>query len=294
VLFGVGILFLVAGSSDAWFTEGHRRVAEAAVESLPQRVPDFFRAEATAVGHSAIDPDLEKSRSLPELRSQESPEHYLDRERVAGPELPRSRYAFLDTVSDSGFSVVEVGTLPYAILEETQRLALAFAEYRRWPENPYVQRKALIYAGNLAHYSADLCQPLHTTVHHDGRAKPDGSSPFSGIHRLVDGLFEADIEGARIGTLPAIEDLHRAIVTAFDESHALVDYVYSLEEALRRASGDTGSVSPEVTEFALQRYEVSVRFTASLFLYAWDRSGEIELPGWHDRSEETKPVDEGG
>jgi len=274
----------LAGSApaNAWFTNGHARVAEASVERLPDRVPEFFREGAAAVAHAAVDPDLEKARALVELRAAESPEHYLDRERMPGAELPRSRYAFLDSIRDAGFSAVEVGLLPYAILEDTQRLMLAFAEYRRWPDDPYVQRRALVHAGNLAHYSADLCQPLHTTIHHDGRAKEDGSSPFSGIHRRVDGLFEQGIASVEVGTPAAFEDIYRAIVREFDASHALVDRVYELEELL--LAMDAESEPPaEIVDFAADRWRASVRFTASLFLYAWDRSVEIELPSWHDR-----------
>ncbi len=55
--------------------------------------------------------------------------------------------------------------------------------------------KCLVYAGRLAHYAADLEQPLHTTVDYDGRtqAAKDAKnktfkSPHTGIHTKVDAL----------------------------------------------------------------------------------------------------------
>jgi hypothetical protein len=49
-----------------------------------------------------------------------------------------------------------------------------------------MKAKILYIAGVLAHYTEDAAQPLHTTVDFDGRLKPDGTSPRSGIHRKVD------------------------------------------------------------------------------------------------------------
>ena len=70
----------------------------------------------------------------------------------------------------------------YAVAEWTEKLALAFAQHRRWPENTLVQAECLLTAASLAHYAQDLCQPLHTSVHFDGRALEGGKSPRSGIH----------------------------------------------------------------------------------------------------------------
>jgi hypothetical protein len=90
-------------------------------------------------------------------------------------------------------------TLPYAIAEWTERLSIAFAEHRKYPANPYIQNKCLVYAGFLAHYAQDLCMPLHTTIHHDGRANPDGSTPKTGIHPRVDSLVEKlDMQPAQL------------------------------------------------------------------------------------------------
>src|SRR5581483_6890740 len=96
----------------------------------------------------------------------EGPEHYLDSELLKDRPLPPTRYRFIALCAELNLDPSKVGLVPYAIAEGTERLAIAFAEHRKWPQNPYIQQKALVYAGRLAHYSCDLCMPLHTTIDH--------------------------------------------------------------------------------------------------------------------------------
>jgi len=275
----------VSGPASAWHSEGHRRVAADAVRVLPSEMPAFFRAGALAVGHAAVDPDVWKSHDTPELRDRESPDHYLDSELLGGRELPRLRGELAARLHEMGLSGGQVGFLPHTITEATQRLTLAFAEHRRWPRNRHVRAKALIYAGLLAHYAADLCQPLHTTIHHDGRALADGTSPRSGFHERVDGLFERtrfDRGTATRGIVPGrFDDLWSAVSAQLERSHALVDRVYDLEPAI----GEEGAGEPEVVAFTRDRYREAAGFVASLFWTAWQDSADLDLPVWLDRRE---------
>lgn len=289
----VASLLLMAPSCWAWHTQGHRLATEAAVEALPASVPRFFRDGAQAVAHSSIDPDLFKPDAFTELRAGENPEHYLDVELLGGRPFPPTRYDLIRLVtwlgSEPGAEAVEfgpdqTGMLPYSIVEGVQRLTLVFAEHRRYPHNPRIQAKALVYAGILAHYAGDLCQPLHTTVHHNGRANPDGTSPRTGVHHQVDVLFE---RGGfdRTGSLEGLElevfaDFMPAVGREFAASHALVEKVYELEPLLPARKDQVSPLPPAVRVFTEQRYRAAVRFTASLFLTAWEKSAEVELPDW--------------
>jgi hypothetical protein len=283
---GAGALALVAATSPApaWHTIGHGLAAAAAVRALPAGLPDFFRAGAGAVAHSAADPDLFKSRSpeIAVLRAAEEPEHYIDLERLAGRPLPANRVAYTALLAELGRSSAEIGAVTLAVEEGTLRLALCFAEHRRWPENPHVRAKCLVDAGRLAHYAGDLAQPLHTSIHHDGWALPDGSSPFTGIHAPVDALLERgrfDRELAVAGLAPApFDDLHDGIAAELGASHARLDAVYRLEPKLLAAGGGAGD--PEVEALACERYRATTLFIARLFATAWERSARIELPGW--------------
>jgi hypothetical protein len=170
------------------------------------------------------------------------------------------------------------------VVEGSEQLAVCFAEHRRWPDDPSIHAKCLVYAGLLAHYAADLEQPLHTTIHHDGWALPTGDPPFTGIHRRIDALFErARFDRARAvaGIAPEpIDDLWQAVRRELAASHALLDATYALEPALATPEG---LGDRRVVAFACERYGATARFLASLFAWAWRRSGEVELPFWLER-----------
>jgi hypothetical protein len=187
-------------------------------------MPEFFRRGVEMIARSSPQPDLFTKPIAPrELHDAEASEHYFDIEMLhrastqpgqsshvppgPGAPVPATRYEFIDWCSRNNVKPPRIGLLPYAIVEWTQRLTLALAEYRAFPNDPNVQARCLLYAGILSHYSADLCQPLHTTIHYDGRAKADGSSPHTGIHIKVDALIgklrPEDLAAALPATAPA-------------------------------------------------------------------------------------------
>ena len=283
-LLALAATLLGPASAPAWLVEGHRRIAVAAVEVLPVEVPATFRESAETIGQLSKEPDVWKNRATVHLRDGESPEHYLDIERFRGAALPELRSAALRWIGSLGLDVGEVGLLPWAIVEESERLTLAFAELRRWPGDEAARVQALAVAGRLAHYGADLVQPLHTTIHHDGWALPDDSAPRDGTHFRIDGLLEA-VEIDRKGALDALEvpiyeDPVAAVRAEFAASHALVDRTYEID---RRLVEPDGAEDPEVVAFACERYRAGVRFVAGLMRAAWEASARIELPEWLER-----------
>ena len=158
---------------------------------------------------------------------------------------------------------------------------MALAEHRRWPEDEAVRVKALVYAGILSHYAADLLQPLHTTIHFDGRVAADGKLPHSGIHEKVDGLIEAlglspeDLaQGLEVA---AHDDAMAAILETLRASYGLVDRVYELEGVLEDRT------DPQVAAFGRERARAAAAFIASLYMTAWEQSAQIRLPGWLKR-----------
>ena len=272
-----------------WWPAGHGIMTHAAVKALPEGVPAFFRAGGTMIAHCSFDPDVSKNRTTPYVRDAERPEHYIDLELLGGRRLPKGRYAFIQLCEDLDVEPEDVGLVPYAVAEWTERLAVAFAEHRTWPDNPSIQSKCLVYAGFIAHYAQDLCQPLHVTIHFDGRANPDGTSPRTGIHAKVDGLiqrlnFDPDALAAGQEILP-FADLMPGILEELERSRSLIDRVYALEKALPPATGPWMSV-PDVVDFATERAREAARFTAALFLTAWERSARIELPAWLERKDD--------
>lgn len=276
-------LCLFAAVAIAWHSEGHRLAVFTAVRVLPEEVPEFFRTAPNAVASGANDPDIFKSADTPELSAEEDPEHYLDLERLQGEPLPADRYRYLQLLQEMRLQPRDVGLAPYAITEWAQRLTMCFAEHRKFPQDRNIQRRCLVYAGVLGHYTADICQPLHATIHHNGRTLPDGTVESRGIHTQMDALLERfdlkpveSAEGIQAVAFPA---LLPAVLAEIDKSNALVDRVYELAPKLPRQKVTDG-VDEEVRRFAVDRFRASVQFTANVYLTAWRDSAKVQLPSW--------------
>lgn len=285
----IAVLVLLAAPAPswAWWAGGHGILTRAAVRALPEEVPAFFRGGRKMVGHMSFDPDVAKQREMPLVRSAEYGEHYLDLEMLEGRELPRLRQDYIALCFELGVRPERAGYAPYAIAEWTQRLAVAFAEHRKWPENAFIQQKCLVYAGFLAHYAEDLCQPLHVTIHYNGRRQDDGTVLHKGIHEKVDSLPEVlkmDPAGLAEGLeVVAPDSLMPAVFAQLDASFEMVDRVYEMAEDLMAVS-DSAEPSAAVVAFANERARESARFTASLMLHAWKASEAVSFERWLDRS----------
>ena len=258
---------------------------------LPADVPAFFRQGGAAAAHHAVDPDVVRDQALPELRSGEGPEHYFDIELLDGRDLPANRYDLIDWCAAANVKPQSIGMLPYAIIEQTQRLTMALAEHRAWPGNPHIRAKCLVIAGHLSHYVADSTQPLHVTIHFDGRAGEDGKVPHTGIHQRVDMLVDRlKSDGIDLDALgpqgepkspitPAAE-LMPAVWQHLLDSHAKVDRVYELEPHLPPLDGGAWEPSADVRSFAWDTMHAAKFLTARLYLTAWRDSVTLKVPHW--------------
>ena len=310
ILSGTAAVLAFAGAALAWHGQGHEKATVAAVE-MSRELPAFFREGAATAASAVLDNDnFTRPVAGPALHATESPEHFFDIEVLDGAEPPPSRQEFLDLLAGKHIKTAKIGTLPYAIAEWTEKLAIALAEHHRWPDDKAVQAKCLVYAGLCAHYAEDLCQPLHTTIHYDGRVGVDGKVTGKGIHQKVDALLgqmTADMKelGARkieplfdvakasasqpasAASQPASrpanasmeEALFAAVMAELAKSHDLVGRVYELEADL--PAMDAPIQSEKVRQFAQERMAETVTFTARLYLTAWRMSEQIRIPEWH-------------
>jgi hypothetical protein len=294
-----GLLLCAVLPARAWWPKGHSLLTHAAILALPpsrganEGAPDFFRAGWQTIAHTTQDPDVWKNRDAPHLSDRESSDHYFDWEAFGDLKLPDKRSAYMALCLKNNLDPEEIGTLPYSLMESTEKLTLAFAEYRKWPQNPHIRLKCLVYAGQLAHYAQDLQMPLHVTIHHDGRAKADGKSPRSGIHARLDSLIEKLAERHYLGaaflaqnqTLEPLEGkLLPAVIKEMEASRAYVDRAYELEAVLPPSDEKIAWHPDEkVVQFGIARGREATRFTSTLFLSAWRRSANVKLPVWLER-----------
>jgi hypothetical protein len=283
-LLAVLAAFWTCSPALSWNSHGHVAVTRKAMAAIASGLPDYVVQGQGTVVHCSVDPDLLRNPAVPHLAERERAEHYLDVERLGPVALPKGRAELQAILAEKRLDPESVGFVPYAVVEWTERLALAFAEHRRWPDNRHIQLKSLVIAGILAHYAADMTQPLHTTVHYDGLVRGDEASPRTGIHWHTDALLQRYGVLLEETDIPEPISLYPNTVTgvhrAFWESHALVGTVYELEGSI---VGDPEQPPRELLDFTRERARAAAGLVGSLFLTAWEHSGRILLPAWLDR-----------
>jgi hypothetical protein len=284
----LAILFTIQAPADAWWPKGHGILTRASIQALPEGIPEFFRAGETTVAHCAVDPDLSKNRGTKHLERANHPSHYFNFEHLKDKTLPVSRFEFGRLCGELELTVEAVGTLPYEAAEWTERLALAFAEHRKWPDNEIIRQKCLVYAGHVAHYAQEICQPLNLTIHWDGRLDDQGKSPRKKTHERMDSLIQflklSPSLLEKDQTIESLPDLMAGISDQIAKSREVIDVILDMDDQIPSSSIKDWSPNPKVEKMAVERARESTRFTASLILTAWEMSSGIRIPGWIDRT----------
>jgi hypothetical protein len=270
----VAIVLLLGSLSQAWWVIGHANIAEAATSVLPDEMPRFFRAAARQLGHLSGDPDRWKNPSCQHLRTAEAPDHFIDLEDYEGHDLPANRWKAIALLQKLKKEPDKVGFLPYAIMENYDRLSVAFYDYRADNKDPAIQAKCVVYAGILAHLTGDCVMPLHTTRDYDGKRDKAGKILQKGIHAKIDafpeknGLLAEEI--ARGLKAKKINDVWEHVVATIKESHTHVEKCYALDRA-RAFDRPTR----ESRAFILSRCQVGAQLTMDLWYTAWLRSATM-------------------
>jgi hypothetical protein len=258
----------------AWWVNGHATITEAAAAALPDDVPAFYRAGGRSLAHFSGDPDRWKNRAATFLRAAEAPNHFLDLEDLEGHAPPPDRFQALALLHRLNKPPDKVGSLPYAILENYERLAVAFYDYRQEPANPAVPMKCLVYGGALAHYTTDAAMPLHTTRNYDGRPQPDGTIKQKGIHARLDAFPEKfgfkPEEITRGLEAKAIDNVWDYVNAFLKESHTHIDQCYELD-----AAGGFATPTDASRAFVMARCRAGAQFTLDIWYAAWLRSAKL-------------------
>jgi hypothetical protein len=270
-------LLALTGLVRSWWVVGHGTIADAAAAGLPDDAPAFFRQGGRQLAHLAGDPDRWKNPKAPHLRAAESPDHFLDLENFRGKDLPADRWKAIALLQDLKQDPEKTGMLPYAILENYERLCCAFRDCRDTPDDPAVRAKCLVYAGVLSHLTGDLAMPLHTTRDYDGRKGADDKVEQKGIHARIDAFPERNgltaEEMSRGLKAVEVDDVRGRVLKALNESHAQVDRCYELDRA-----GAFEKATEEGRKFILERCRAGAQLTEDLWYTAWVQSAKLPKP----------------
>jgi len=185
----------------AWGAAVHRLVTLLALEALPSNAPEWLRAEDTPARLAFLSNQADRWRGWDSvvLQHENSPEHYLDIERLDQfgltlASVPRLRMEYVRVMAvakhaapadaepyDPNGDPARVrewpGFLLHAIAEHYAKLQAAFWQVRILERLDDPARRVALeearaiaryHLGCLSHFVADAAQPLHTTKHYDG------------------------------------------------------------------------------------------------------------------------------
>ena len=270
------LLFCLSSNAVAWWEKGHRIATACAVEVMPEEAPAFFREQGEILEYLSGEADRWK-RYGPTIRAAERPNHYVDlemlNEDVSQIAFPSDRYKALRGYFEKGEKIP--GLLFYQIVEYYERLLGSFHAYRAHPEDPGIRHAVISYAGILAHYAEDLSQPLHLTIHYDGRVNARGEVVSNkGIHKRFEGPMVdryVEVEDCRkfMRAPVVLEEVAEAVKKALLTSHGYVDEVYRQDDAGKYETPDRASKA-----LVRARLAFGAQFLSDLWYTAWMRSAE--------------------
>jgi hypothetical protein len=260
-------MFVVLASSllCSWGPRGHMAANQAAVDAIPDADgPQFLKAFREWIAATGPIPDSWRGASEPYSKIFEDPNHGWFKEQFAFmTTIPRSRYEFVLRLYDHYLAIKDkdpaaarltnirwTGTLPYAAMENFDRMKSAMRLYRQSMNDTseagkarteFLARDMAFYMGWLGHYTADGAQPLHDTIHHDGWQGPNPHhyATDHAVHgrfesKFVDliGLTEHDL-ASTVAKQPArvLDDPFVAIINHLNDASTHVEQVYQLDQS---------------------------------------------------------------
>jgi len=274
-----------------WGAEGHRIAVEGAIRALPQPLRSYYTAQLPFLLAHASDPD---DWSL--IDPQEAHRHYLDLELLGPDPLADLPGTYEEAVARYGLELLnDAGTLPWTVVRFCQRLSEAEAG-GEW------EHAALLSAA-LAHYTADACMPMHTTVNYKGQRTGNLILPGRTEHRHVHVRFEVAMvrqfeepvrrQVCNTARPAAVTNDPLGFVSALlIRSHARVEFLLEADREVVTAFGfqegraGADDFTPEfyqalyecTGDLAAEQLATAASATASLWLSAWEAAGRPEPP----------------
>ena len=259
----------------AWGFNGHRFIADRAIDVLPPELRPFFQKYRTTIVEHAIDPDTYRTMGW----TAEPPRHFLDMDSY-GPfpfkDLPHDYQA---AVAARGVDfVVKNGTVPWRAQEIYDQLRDAF---RQLQTSPYSRDNVKLFSSVIAHYTADAFQPFHAAANYDGQMTGQ-----QGIHsRFESELFDRYQAQLTIapGPIVPIPNAREFIFATLTDSFSFVDPILAADRA-----ATTGREFYDDQYFAAlyaktgpileKRISGAISGVASVITQAWIDAGKPALP----------------
>jgi len=259
----------------AWGFNGHKFIADRAIDLLPPEIRPFFQAYRTTVVEHSIDPDTYRTMGW----SDEDPRHFLDMDSY-GPfpfkDLPHDYEA---AVAARGAEFVRKnGLLPWRSQEMFDKLRDSF---RQLPTAPYARDNVKLFSSVIAHYTADAFQPFHAAANYDGQLTGQ-----NGIHaRFESELFDRYQRALKIAPPPPapIASAREYIFATLTDSFRSVAPILAADRAAtqgRELYDDAyfAALYERTGPILEARINGAISGVASMITQAWIDAGRPALP----------------
>src|SRR5262245_40519783 len=166
------LLLVVPVSAAAWGEKGHLMINRIAIDAASPKLPEFMNAAREQMIYNGYEPDRWREERRSAMNTAQAPDHFFNSEEWGViSTIEPDRYAFMEKVAARKILLVRIGYLPYAILENYEKLVNAFRFWRnaKTPEARESARANAVYvAGVMGHYVGDGSQPMHLSIQYNG------------------------------------------------------------------------------------------------------------------------------
>ena len=279
------LLLLAPLSASAWGEKGHLMINRLAIEAATSKLPEFMSASREHIIYNGPEPDrwrVEGQTSV--MNTAQAADHFFDSE-LWGPisTIDADRYSFMEKVAAKKVNLVKIGYLPYAIIENYEKLLNAFRFWRnaKTAEDRESARENAVYvAGVLGHYVGDSTMPMHLSVEFNGwldtSPNPKGYTKDRGFHSryeslYVDAVINADAVRQKIQPPQHLSNVWDAIKQNLIQSFSELEPTYDMEKA---GEFNPQQPRPKGTEFITNQLARGSTMLGNLWYTAWLESGE--------------------
>jgi hypothetical protein len=279
------LLLCIPMSSAAWGEKKHLMVNRMAIEAASSKLPEFMNAAREQIIYNGYEPDRwrEEGRSSP-MNVVQAADHFFDSELWGAiSTIEPDRYSFLEKVAGKKVELVQIGYLPYAILENYGKLVNAFRFWRnaKTPQDRESARANAVYiAGVLGHYVGDGAQPMHMSIQYNGWSdsspNPKNYTKDRGLHTRYEATYvnaAIDIAAVRPKVQPPqrLNNVWNSIKQYLSQGFTELEPMYELEK--------TGEFNPERprakgTDFIANELARAGTMLGNLWYTAWLESAE--------------------
>jgi hypothetical protein len=283
--YAIVLLLLAPLSASAWGEKGHLMINRLAIEAATSKLPEFMSASREHIIYNGPEPDrwrIEGQTSV--MNTAQAADHFFDSE-LWGPisTIDADRYSFMEKVAAKKVSLVKIGYLPYAIIENYEKLLNAFRFWRnaKTAEDRESARENAVYvAGVLGHYVGDSTMPMHLSVEFNGwletSPNPKGYTKDRGFHSryeslYVDAAINADAVRQKVQPPQRLSNVWEAIKQNLIQSFSELEPAYDMEKA---GEFNPQQPRPKGTEFITNQLARASTMLGNLWYTAWLESGE--------------------